>query len=305
MTTRLEDGVYEGHADFGMWREDLTALIAGAGSGGFPVKPPTVWFENPRFISLSPMVIESSGQVRGHIASWKQSHIGMSGSVRAPKSRSKYAFFKTGVVETDDGQFQDVGQITLTGGHAPIDATVADAVAHYDNTNSAVMDVNAGEDRFGIWVAGALRPDTTESQLRAIRASSVSGDWRPINGGLELVAVCAVNVPGIPIPRARVAGGQAIALVAAGVEPLVDLALEESLGINIDAQIREGLGEIYERLDAIENVNPTLIAAETREMVAEAIESVSTDREARVESLRRNVHKDAVAASLRSRVHIT
>lgn len=303
MTTRLEDGVYEGHSDFGMWREDLTALIAGAGAGSFPVKPPSVWFENPSFITLSPMVIESSGQVRGHVASWRQSHIGMSGSVRAPKSRSKYAFFKTGVVETEDGSFQDVGQITLAGGHASIEASVADAVAHYDNTNSAIMDVNVGEDRFGIWVAGALRPDVSESQLRAIRASSVSGDWRPINGGLELVAVCAVNVPGIPIPRARVAGGQTMALVAAGVEPLVDLALEESLGVVIDAQIREGLSEVYERLEAIETRNPALIAAETREAVAAAIESVSDDRETRVASLRRNVHKEAVSASLRSRVH--
>jgi hypothetical protein len=300
MTSRLEDGVYEGRAEWGMVREDITAILA----GGFPVKPPKVWFNNPSFMRLSPLTIEGSGQVLGHIASWRQSHIGMSGSVRAPKSKSKYAFFKTGVVEADDGTFQDVGQITLTGGHAPLDATTADAVAHYDNTDSAVMDVNVGEDRFGIWVAGALRPDVSESRLRSIRASSVSGDWRPINGGLELVAVCAVNVPGIPIPRAKIASGVPVALVAAGVEPLVDLALEENLGLSIDEQIRTGLTEVYDRLEAIESrPDITMTAAERREAVSEAIASVSTDREAHIESLRRNVHKDAVAASLRSRVH--
>lgn len=299
MTSRLQDGVYEGYAEFGMVRESHT-IVAGA----FPVKPPRVWFENPNFMALSPMTVESSGQVRGHVASWKQSHIGMSGSVRAPKSKSKYAFFKTGVVELDDGSFQDVGQITLSGGHAPLDATVADAVAHYDNTDSAIMDVNVGEDRFGIWVAGALRPDVSESRLRTIRASSVSGDWRPINGGLELVAICAVNVPGIPIPRARIASGVAIALVAAGIEPLVDLALEDSLGISIDESIKAGLTEVYDRLEAIESrPDITMTAAERREAVAEAIQSVSTDREAHVESLRRNVHREAVAASLRSKVH--
>jgi hypothetical protein len=300
MTTRLEDGIYEGYAEWGMVREDISAILA----AGFPVKPPKVWFDNPNFMRLSPLTVEGSGQVLGHIASWRQSHIGMSGAVRAPKSKSKYAFFKTGVVETDDGVFQDVGQITLTGGHAPLDATTADAVAHYDNTNSAVMDVNVGEDRFGIWVAGALRPDVDESRLRTIRASSVSGDWRPINGGLELVAVCAVNVPGIPIPRAKIASGVPVALVAAGVEPLVDLALEENLGISLDEQIRTGLTEVYSRLEAIESrPDITMTAAERREAVSEAIQAVSTDREAHIESLRRNVHKDAVAASLRSRVH--
>ena len=57
-------------------------------------------------------------------------------------------------------------------------------------------------------------------QVRAARASSPSGDWRPINGTLELVAVCSVNVPGFPVVEARVASGQVLALVAAGVAPL-------------------------------------------------------------------------------------
>lgn len=295
----LEDGIHNGHSPFGMVREDIKALVAAA----FPVRPPREWFDNPNFLRLSPLSVENSGQCRGHIASWRQSHIGMSGSVRAPKSKSKYAFFKTGVVETDKGDFVDVGQITLTGGHADINATVADAVAHYDNTNSAMMDVNVGEDRFGIWVAGALRPDVSESQLRILRASSVSGDWRPINGGLELVAVCAVNVPGLPIPRARVASGQMLALVAAGVEPLVDLALEEMVDASFQEAFGEQLGEVYERIVALEEKNPTMTAAERREAIAEAIETVSGETESRRESLRRNVHREAVSASLRSRVH--
>jgi hypothetical protein len=53
-------------------------------------------------------------------------------------------------------------------------------------------------------------------QIRALRASAPSGDWRPINGSLELVAVCQVNVPGFPIARALVASGKVMALVAAG-----------------------------------------------------------------------------------------
>jgi hypothetical protein len=53
-------------------------------------------------------------------------------------------------------------------------------------------------------------------QVRALRASAPSGDWRPINGSLELVAVCQVNVPGFPLARAMVASGKIMALVAAG-----------------------------------------------------------------------------------------
>lgn len=295
-TEKLSDGVYSGLSEFGMFREDVQALIAAA----FPVKPPAEWFGDPKFGQLSPMTVDNFGRVSGHIASWRQSHIGMHGSVRAPRSKSKYAFFKTGVVETENGQFQDVGQITLAGGHAPIEADVASAVAHYDDTNSAVMDVNVGEDRFGIWAAGALRPEVSDVQLRAIRASSVSGDWRPINGGLELVAICAVNVPGIPIPRARVASGKPIALVAAGVEPLVQLALEDRLGHDIEARIAEGLADMQTRLEAIEARDPVLTAAERRELLSEAIQGRS---DGSINDLRLRVHGETIAASLRSRVH--
>jgi len=52
-------------------------------------------------------------------------------------------------------------------------------------------------------VSGALRPDLDPSNIRGLMASDVSGDWRRIGGGLELVAVLAVNVPGFPKVRVR------------------------------------------------------------------------------------------------------
>ncbi len=299
----MDDGDYRGTNGFGMIRENVTALIAAS----FPAKPPRVWFDNPNFTGLSPLTIENSGQVRGHIASWKQSHIGMGGSVRAPKSKSQYAFFQTGALETDDDKMVNVGQITLAGGHAALDASVADAVAHYDNTDSAVMDVAVGEDRHGIWVAGALRPGLPEADLRSIRASSVSGDWRPINGNLELVAVCAVNVPGFPIPRARVAAGAPVALIAAGTAELVQVAMEQNLHMDIEAGIQAGLTEVNARIEAIEAkaADPTLAASEHRENVdAEITELVAAaDEREQTTELRTRVHKDSIAASLRSRVH--
>jgi hypothetical protein len=58
--------------------------------------------------------------------------------------------------------------------------------------------VRCGEDNFGIWMAGALRPDVEPLKIRALMASDVSGDWRRIGSSLELVGVLAVNVPGFP-----------------------------------------------------------------------------------------------------------
>jgi len=162
-------------------------------------------------------------RVFGHIAAWHVDHIGLSMGTKPPRSRSGYAYFHTGVLRTEDGSDVPVGQLTLAGGHAPLEASAHEAVRHYDDTASAIADVHAGEDAFGIWVAGSLRPGSTPEQIRALRASAPSGDWRPIKNALELVAVCQVNVPGFPIARARVASGSVMALVAAGAQVLAQL----------------------------------------------------------------------------------
>jgi hypothetical protein len=224
----------------------------------------------------------------------------LAGGVKPPRSKSNYAFFRTGVVETETGDFVDVGQITLAGGHAPLDAEVAKAVAHYDDTRSAIMDVAAGEDKHGIWVAGALRPDVTEEQVRNIRASSVSGDWRPINGRLELVAVCAVNAPGFPVPRTRVAGGAPVALVAAGVEPLIEASLRFHADQDIESAIRAGLSTFRERITHLEDVllahgNGGPLATEEAERLRERVHD--PERVALVSALRKRRQSYGVKAS--------
>lgn len=200
-----------------------------AASGG-PALPPRDWFEDPRLNGPTPLTVTADGRVYGHIAAWGVRHIGMPGHVTPPRSQSGYAFFRTGVVETDGGDVP-VGQLTLAGGHAPLSADASAAVRHYDDTASAVADLAAGEDSYGIWVAGALRPDVTPTQVRALRASAPSGDWRPINGALELVALCQVNVPGFPVARARVASGATMALVAAGARDMAVRRYSSALGI--------------------------------------------------------------------------
>jgi len=217
-------------------------LVRALTADGGPSAPPTEWFTPPTFLRPTPLTVTADGRIFGHIAAFGTRHIGLPGNVTPPRSRSGYAYYKTGVVRTAEGHDQPVGQLTLAGGHAPLSADAASAVQHYDDTDSTVADVNAGEDRHGIWVAGALRPDVTDSQVRALRASAPSGDWRPINGRLELIAVCQVNAPGFPIPRAEclVAGGAPVALVAAGAQDMWQRRQAEAIGV-------------YDRLTAVED----------------------------------------------------
>jgi hypothetical protein len=209
-----EDGVYEeSMEDFA----DIEPIMAsGFLKSDIPVVPPADWFKCPPLSKATPLTVDDDGRIYGHIAAWNVNHIGLPRATKPPRSRSKYAYFHTGVVRTAEGTDVPVGQLTLAGGHAPLNADAASAARHYDDTASAVADIHVGEDEYGIWCAGSLRPNLDEMQIRALRASAPSGDWRPINGSLELVAICQVNVPGFPTARAMIASGKIMALVAAG-----------------------------------------------------------------------------------------
>ncbi len=251
--------------------EDYEYQLATIAASAAPVVPPKSWFKDPALNSATPLEITDDGRVFGHIAAWQTSHIGMPGrNVKPPRSASQYAYFRNGVLRTDEGDIQ-VGQLTLAGGHASLQASAEEAIKHYDDTDSAVADVVAGEDQFGIWVAGSLRPDVTPRQIRAFRASSPSGDWRPINGRLELVAVCAVNVPGFPIARAITAsGGVPGALVAAGAAYLAELRETTKLE-DLESRIRKIEGaELSAKADAARTRMSGLIASRNAELSTRA-----------------------------------
>lgn len=194
----------------------LFTLLASA-----PRIAPADWFRDPQLTGPTALEIDlETGHVYGHLATWGVCHIGIPGTcTTAPHSKSDYAHFRTGLAYDDDGGKHPVGQITLATGHAPIRATAQAAAAHYDNTGSAVADVAAGEDQYGIWVNGTLRDGVDEKLARTLAAASLSGDWRTIGGNLELVGALAVNIPGFGIPRNALAAsalGQS-SLVAAGI----------------------------------------------------------------------------------------
>lgn len=178
-----------------------------------------------------PLTVTDDGQVYGHIALWGTCHTGIGNvCVTPPSSPSKYAHFHLGETPTDTGERIATGRITLGGGHADRKLGYQGALSHYDDAGAGVCDVVAGEDGHGIWVAGSLSnigpaaiakfsSAGIDDWKRALLGSKPSGDWRRINGALELMAVLCVNVPGFPVQRRALAasvGGVQVSLVAAG-----------------------------------------------------------------------------------------
>lgn len=194
--------------------------------------PPAAWFaepepdegdprlvEQPDGTRAVPLTITDDGQVYGHVAAWGACHVGyLDACVTPPESASDYALFNLGAVHASGGPSSGgvvytTGPLVVNCDHAPGYASAAEARDHYAHAAMAWADVHMSAGAFGPWFAGALRPDVTPEQVRVLRALSPSGDWRPDGrGGLELVAVLAVNTPGFPIARD--------ALAASGLNPV-------------------------------------------------------------------------------------
>lgn len=168
--------------------------------------PDSSWFTNPNLTEPTPLTIVGE-HVFGHIALKNSCHTGFTQCLTPPSSRSSYSYFLTGEVICADSTRIPVGQLTIGCGHAPLSYSPAATIAHYDGGPGAIQwaDVNCGEDDIGIWVAGRVRPGVSDIVLDAARATAPSGDWRNLQGGLELVAITQVPVPGYPVPRELIA----------------------------------------------------------------------------------------------------
>lgn len=196
------------------------------------------YFRKMEFSGPTPMTIEDDGHVYGHLAEWGTCHIGFPDECKTvPHSQTNYAGFLTGEYLTDAGRIP-VGQITLGTGHAAGKLGMRGALAHYDNTGSAVADITVWEDDHGVAFSGKLREDLPEKDIRALMASPLSGDWRGVivNGAesLEMCAALAVNVPGFAVPRVAYAleGDHQLSLVAAGAlepRPIISAEFENMM----------------------------------------------------------------------------
>lgn len=229
-------------------------LVASAGHAA-----PSEWFVNPNLDGPTHLTVTEEGRVFGHIAQWGVCHGAYKTCVTAPHSESNYAHYATGQVLLDNGSMVNTGVITAGGGHAPHSLSARAAAAHYDQTSMAVADVAVGEDEWGIWCAGWIRPGATPEQVTALRASDVSGDWRLVGGNLEMIAALAVNSAGFQIPRvaASISNGVQLSLVAAGIvteEPRAEFdldALAEKVAMAMEARAsrRERVAALAARVE--------------------------------------------------------
>lgn len=188
-----------------------------------PVLPPKAWFERPDLDRLTPVTVSDAGRVFGHIAGWETCHVGLPGCVTAPSSPTEYTYFHVAEQPTADGPVLPVGTLVAGPRHADAQLAFQAAQQHYDDPAAAVARVVAGEDEHGIWVAGWMLPGASVQARETFMSSPVSGDWRRIGGALELIAVCSVNAPGFPVPRARVAFAleqQRTLIASTGMQPV-------------------------------------------------------------------------------------
>ena len=184
--------------------------------------PPLDWFARPDLDRLTPLTVSNTGRVFGHLAGRDTCHVGLPGCVTPPMGYSSYEHFHVAAQPTQEGVTLPVGTLVAGPRHANPELAFRAAQQHYDDPGAAVARVMVGEDEFGIWAAGWILPEARPEAVAVFKSSPVSGDWRWIGGRLELIAVCSVNTPGFPIPRARVgfAAQEQRTLIAAGFTPV-------------------------------------------------------------------------------------
>jgi hypothetical protein len=239
------DGAGESEGEVASGDQTVDDSLAAAAA---PVRPPRDWFQNPNLSGPTPIAVTPDGRVMGHLAAWGVCHTKWSDRcVMAPRNASGYKYFLNGSVLTADGSTVKVGKITMGTGHADTRYGWIPAADHYDNTGVPAAVVATGEDAWGIWVAGAMTPETDERDAAQLRRSPLSGDWRRINGNMELVAALAVNTPGFPI-ISMTASGEPEALIAVGV------IAEDGTVVGMQEQEEELSGpdkRLLERLDEV------------------------------------------------------
>lgn len=193
--------------------EEMEAMEASAA----PVYPPASAFQyNANEVNgPTPFTVTADGRAFGHLWLWNRCHAGIVDEcVMAPRTVTNYQYFHNGQVMTSDGKLVKVGKITMGTGHAGPNMRWIPAADHYDNTGTAAAIVRVTDDSYGGYANGFLVSSLSDEQVQELRRSPISGDWRRINGNLELVAALAVNIPGFPIVASI--NGEAQSLVAAG-----------------------------------------------------------------------------------------
>lgn len=184
--------------------------------------PPREWFDEPTDVTpQGALTVTPAGRVYGYVAPVGVRHRSFPGRDQyVPLGNVDYSRFMSGETIVADGGRVTTGRITMNCPHATTrrSLTASQANEHYENSCSIVATARIGENRNGVWIAGALLPDIAPATVQRIMACNLSGDWRAHldrPGWREFVAALLVPVPGFPMarkaPSVEVADGQLVA----------------------------------------------------------------------------------------------
>jgi 2'-5' RNA ligase len=201
--------------------DELEPLIAASHVIQIPDVPPREWFDEPeRLPQIGALNVTDDGRVYGLLAPRNVPHRSFPNQrVTVPRGNVDYSKWMNRPTIVEGGERVATGVITMECGHAQAVPWVTAPMAndHYENSCSIVATVRIGENRMGVWVAGALLPDVTPAQVARMLACQLSGDWRPHRekpGMRELTAALLVPVPGFPRatgPTVQLDHGQLVA----------------------------------------------------------------------------------------------
>lgn len=252
------------------------ALIASVGT---EARPGVAAFDLPKLTGPTPITWDwDKGLVYGHIATWQTCHVGYADvCVTAPKDPTgNYSAFNRFPVETEDGDIVWAGRITVGGRHAGLSLGAGAAISQYDGKTVAAH-VRAGEDEFGIVVAGPIELAADAPERAVLSRRKVSGDWRETADGLSLIEVLALSPgprahaePGFPIPGVFSHNGRQTALTAAlGPDPAeAGLMTLRAGSVDIAGAVRAALAEDRraqaERAALAAELEPVLAAERAR-----------------------------------------
>lgn len=233
-----------GDENVGVYGDSVEAAVG-------PVYPPAEAFRHDfsNTNSVQPFTVTAAGRASGLLWMWNKCHAGIVNEcVMAPRSATDYAYFHNGQVLTADGKMVRVGKITMGTGHAGPNMKWIPAADHYDNTGTVAAVGRITETAKGGWFDGVLVSSVSDEQAQELRRSPISGDWRRVNGHLELVAALAVNTPGFPIVASI--NGEPQSLVAAGMIADIDGGHEHE-DTDTERDLRKMVDDLDEKIVAL------------------------------------------------------
>lgn len=189
----------------------VESLTAAAATIVIPDLPMAEWFLEPEDLpEFSAITITDSGRLYGLLAPANVAHRGYEKKTTVPMKNVDYTTWQNKITLASDADGNTIriatGAVTLDCGHAstsgPLARSPQVALDHYDSTCSLFATACVGENRHGVWIAGAVLPDVTPGQVARALACALSGDWRPSKnrqGWREMVAALLVPVAGFAV----------------------------------------------------------------------------------------------------------